>query len=74
MSKGTDSGTDTDSLETSDLGIGTNGTPEGNDIGEESEHVDKRRGDHTSLSESSSRLVETGCTFGNCSSTITTFG
>jgi hypothetical protein len=50
MGKSTNGGTDTDSLESTNLSIGTDRTPEGNHIGEESEHVDESRRYHTTLS------------------------
>jgi hypothetical protein len=86
---GSNSRSDGDSLESTDLGIGTNGSPKWDDIClivslgpvsgnmgayEESEHLhDAGSGDGTHT-ESSGRLVETGGTGCNSTSSVTTLG
>lgn len=61
-------------LESTDLGVGRDGTPKWNDIGEESEHVDECRSRHTSFSKRAGRLVESRITGCHSSSTVTAFG
>ena len=89
MCDGADSCSDGNSLESTDLSVGTDGTPKWNDISlyvslgpitehmrtyKESEHLhDTGSGDGTHT-ESSGRLVETGGTGCNSTSSVTTLG
>lgn len=89
MCDGADSCSDGNSLESTDLSVGTDGTPKWNDISlyvslgsfpgntrayEESEHLHDTGSGDGAHTEGSRRLVETGGTGCNSTSSITTLG
>jgi hypothetical protein len=74
MSNDSDSGTDTDGLESTPLGVRDDGTKDGNDISEEGKHGGDGRSFDGSETEGTGRLVGTGSTGGDSASTVSSDG
>jgi hypothetical protein len=74
MGNNTDSGTDTDGLESTPLGVGDDSTEDGDDVGQEGKHGSDGGSLDGTETEGSGRLVDTGSTGSDGTSAVSTDG
>lgn len=74
MCDDTNSGTDTNGLESTPFGVGNDGSKDGNDVGEEGEHGSDGRSLDGSESEGTGRLVDPGSSRSDGTGTVSAFG